>query len=63
MFPFGMPLVLVVFLVVIFYVVFGRNAFRRPRGPETAIEILRERYAKGELTREAFEQMKRDLGA
>jgi putative membrane protein len=35
-------------------------------GPETgtgrALEILKERYAKGELTREQFEQMKRDLG-
>jgi putative membrane protein len=27
-----------------------------------ALEILKERYAKGELTREQFEQMKRDLG-
>lgn len=26
-----------------------------------ALEILKERYAKGELTREQFEQMKREL--
>ena len=36
-------------------------------GPATsadrALEILKERYAKGELTREQYEQMKRDLGA
>ena len=27
-----------------------------------AVDILKARYAKGELTREQFEQMKRDLG-
>ena len=28
---------------------------------ETAIEILRRRYAKGEITKDQFEQMKKDL--
>jgi putative membrane protein len=28
-----------------------------------AIDILRARYAKGELTREQFDQMRRDIGA
>jgi putative membrane protein len=28
---------------------------------ETAIDILKKRYAKGELTKEQFDQMKRDL--
>jgi putative membrane protein len=32
-----------------------------PRSETRAIDILKERYAKGELTREQFEQMKRDL--
>jgi len=28
-----------------------------------AIDILKSRYAKGELTREQFEQLKRDIGS
>jgi putative membrane protein len=29
---------------------------------DRALEILRERYARGEIDRETFERMKRDLG-
>jgi len=34
---------------------------RRHRDPDTALAILRERYARGEINREEFEQLKRDL--
>ena len=37
----------------------GRRAYREHRDP--ADEILRERYAKGEITKEQFEQMMQDL--
>jgi len=31
-------------------------------GSETALDVLKRRYAKGEITKEQFEAMKRDLG-
>ena len=33
-----------------------------PQGAETPLDILKRRYARGEITREEFEEMKRDLG-
>jgi putative membrane protein len=39
------------------------NAPRVPTMPESPSEILRRRYASGEITREQFEQMKRDIEA
>ena len=41
----------------------NRNRNQRDCFPpqEEALEILKKRYARGEITREQFEQMKRDL--
>ena len=65
------PIIMImVFLVVLFFI-FGRGSFRLPwqdygsygenREPETALEILKKRYAKGEINKEEFEQMKKRL--
>ena len=61
--PFG-PLLMLVFWVIVIGLVVG--AIRRwgwshaPR-PDSALETLRMRYAKGEIAREEFEAMRRDL--
>ena len=43
----------------------GEGCSRRAHGPgpDAALEILRARYAKGEITRDEFEAMRRDLAA
>ena len=36
---------------------------RRRRAADVALDVLRERYARGEITREKFENKRRDLAA
>jgi putative membrane protein len=63
----GMMLMMLLFwLLVIAAIVLGiRWLLSQSRGPrsDSALEILRERYARGEINKEEFEARKRDLGA
>lgn len=69
MWIFPLTMLLVVLLVV--YLLFGRGGFRPlwwhtddrayRQDSETPVEILKRRYAKGEITREEFERMKNDV--
>ncbi|WP_353512663.1 SHOCT domain-containing protein [Thermus sp. LT1-2-5] len=52
------PLLLVGLLVLGAYLVARALA---PKREDRALEILRERYARGEIDRETYERMKRDL--
>ena len=59
MFPF-FPIII---LVIILYLVFGREQGRwsGPNIGESAMEILKKRYARGEITKEEFMEMRKDL--
>jgi putative membrane protein len=67
MFPMFMPIFWIVIIVLCLYFFFGRGRTPRIGGPEpgpageTALDILKKRYARGEITKEEFEQMKRDI--
>jgi putative membrane protein len=59
-----MPIVGVVFLIVVIvglYLVF--SGYRKPEKPATgsALDILKERYAKGEITEEQYQKMKKEI--
>jgi putative membrane protein len=54
-------LVILGIVVLVRWLAGGREDLPRGDAPR-ALDILKARYAKGELTREQFEQMKRDIG-
>lgn len=59
----GFPWMIFVFLAVVaacFFLCQGRYP-RGDRTKETPLEIIKKRYAKGEISREQFEEMKKDL--
>ncbi|MHC4791250.1 MAG: SHOCT domain-containing protein [Planctomycetota bacterium] len=66
------PIIMIVVVIIVLYLIFGRGGFRPPwqdhnnyygktKEPETALDILEKRYVKGEITKEEFEQMRKDI--
>ena len=66
-FPMSMPILWLVIIGLCLYFIFGRRRSSRTWIPdrgfegETALDILKKRYAKGEISKDEFEQMKRDI--
>ena len=66
-FPMFMPIFWIVMIGLCLYFIFGRHRSRRTWVPgrgfedETALDILKKRYAKGEIRQNEFERMKRDI--
>jgi putative membrane protein len=58
-----MWILLIVGIILIVFVVtrLSRDKSSEPKLHESAMDILKKRYARGEITKEEFEQMKRDL--
>lgn len=48
-------------IVLLVYVITKAAPFGGSGGGETPMDILKKRYARGEITREEFERMKQDL--
>jgi putative membrane protein len=53
--------VLIILGIVVLVRWLARPSAGREHPPETALDILKKRYARGEIEREEFEQRKRDL--
>jgi len=64
----GLLLILLIGGVILITGLQGKNIFKNTtlnnpfQDSKTAREILDERYARGEITREQYEQMKQDIG-
>ena len=62
---FGWIFWIAIIALIIWAVSNGSNRHRIPMNnipqPETPLEILKRRYAKGEITKEQFDQIKKDI--
>jgi putative membrane protein len=58
----GVLFVIAIILAIIFFVRFLVRQDRRGGREESALEILKRRYAKGDVTKQEYEEKRKDLG-
>jgi len=56
-----MWIILLILIGVVIYFVINRQKLIKREDEETPLEILKKRYAKGEISKQEFEKMKKDL--
>lgn len=60
MWPF--PIIMVIILLIGLYLIFRpKYPMNSTKHEETALDILKKRYASGEINKEEFEEMKKDI--
>jgi len=59
MMGFGSPLLFLLIIGIVLYFIFGKKY--KTKHSKSALDIAKERYAKGEVTKEEFEQIKKDI--
>jgi len=66
------PLIMIIIMLVIVFMIFGRGNFSAPwyrydrnydlgKHKETPLEILKKRYANGEISKEEYDKIKKDI--
>jgi putative membrane protein len=61
-FPSFFTILFFIGIVILFFSLFRKSSSDEKTDEDTALEILKKRYAKGELTKRQFMEMKKDIG-
>jgi putative membrane protein len=57
----GMWFIPLLIILLIYFLVKNNSQTKNGQNAESPMEILKKRYAKGEITKEQFEEMKKDI--